>query len=90
MWYDHTLHQTKIENAVKNGAVGLLYNWVCGPNSLYQEGFITAHVNTPVVNDLFLGTGKTYKETVAKIRKEKKPQSFDMGKKATYRRINHQ
>ena len=83
MWYNHTLHQTKIENAVKNGAVGLLYNWVCGPNSLYSPGFITAHVNTPVINDLFLGTGKTYKETVAKIKENKKPQSFDMGKKAT-------
>ena len=56
---------------------------MCGPNSLYSEGFSTAHVNTPVINDLFLGTGKTYKETVAKIKKDKKPQSFDMGKKAT-------
>lgn len=85
MWYKHTLHQTKIKNAVANGAVGLLYKWVCGPNSEYKEGFITAHVNDPVVNDLFLGTGTTYKEVVTKIKNTKKPNSFDMGKKATIR-----
>ena len=33
MWYKHTLHQTKLNNAAAHGAAGLLYKWVPGPNA---------------------------------------------------------
>ena len=85
MWYDHTLHQTKLNNAVAHGAVGLLYLWVPGPNAPYNEGFVYAHVTDTVVNDIFRGTGRTYAETVKKIYDTKKPQSFNTGKKARIR-----
>ena len=84
-WYKHTLHQTKMENAAKNGAIGMLYKWVPGPNSLYNPNFVYCHVTDQVVEDIFLGTGKTYKETVGKIYETKKPASFNTGKVA---RIN--
>ncbi len=82
-WHDHTLHQTKHRNAVEQGAIGMLYNWVAGPNSSYDENFVYCHVTSPIVNDIFVGTGKTYKETIKKIRETKKPSSFNTGKKAT-------
>lgn len=85
MWYDHTLHQTKLNNAVAHGAVGLLYLWVPGPNAPYNEGFVYAHVTDTVVSDIFRGTGRTYSETVKKIYETKKPQSFHTGKKARIR-----
>lgn len=83
MWYPYTIHHNKIENAVKHGAAGMIYKWVPGPNNAYDPNFIYCYVTTPVMNDLFLGTGKTYKETIKSIRKDKKPASFATGKKAT-------
>ena len=56
MWYDHTLHQTKLNNAVAHGAIGLLYLWVPGPDAPYNEGFVYAHVTDTVANDIFRGT----------------------------------
>ena len=81
-WYKHTLNQTKLNNAVAHGAIGLLYNWVPGPNAPYNEGFVYCHVTDTVVNDLFRGTGRAYRETVNKIYETGKPQSFEMGKRA--------
>lgn len=82
MWYNHTLHQTKLNNAVAHGAVGLLYLWVPGPNAPYNENFVYCHVTESVVDDIFLGTGRTYRETVDRIYRTKTPQSFNTGKKA--------
>ncbi len=53
MWYKHTLHQTKLNNAVTHGAAGLLYKWVPGPNAPYNPGFVYCHVTDTVVNDIF-------------------------------------
>lgn len=81
-WYNHTLHQTKLDNAAKHGAVGLLYLWVPGPNALYNPNFVYCHITQKVADDIFLGTGKTYKETINKIYETQKPASFATGKKA--------
>lgn len=81
-WYNHTLHQAKLANAAEHGAIGMLYKWVPGPNALYNSGFVYAHVTEPVVDDIFLGTGKTYKETIQSIYDTKKPSSFATGKQA--------
>lgn len=88
LWYNHTLHQTKIANAIKHGAVGMLYKWVPGPNALYDPDFVYAHVSEDVVNDIFLGTGRTYKETVNSIYTKIKPSSFATGKKARIKMIS--
>ncbi len=82
LWYNHTLHQTKLNNAVQHGAVGLLYKWVPGPNAPYNPGFVYCHVTDTVVNDIFRGTGKTYAETIRKIYESQSPASFHTGKKA--------
>ena len=88
MWYKHTLHQTKQANAAEHGAAGMLYLWVPGPNALYNPDFVYCHVTKPVVEDIFLGTGKTYGETVAKIYATKKPASFATGKKARIKMVS--
>jgi hypothetical protein len=87
-WYPHTLHQNKLANAAKHGAIGLLYLWVPGPNALYNPDFVYCHITHDVVNDIFIGTGKTYNETVTKIYENLEPQSFYTGKKARIKMVS--
>ncbi|MDR2121177.1 MAG: M28 family peptidase [Tannerella sp.] len=82
MWYPHTLHQNKLANAARHGAAGMLYCWVPGPNAHYNPDFVYCHVTLPVVNDIFAGTGKNYRETVDKIYATQRPASFETGKRA--------
>ena len=88
-WRPYTFHQFKLENAVNHGARAMIYNYgpIGNPNNSYREGFIYHHVGTAVVNDVFAGTGRTYADTVGKIRKELKPQSFATGKIMTVKNI---
>lgn len=84
-WRPYSFHQYKLENAVSHGARGMLYNYgpIGNPNNSYSEGFIYSHVGDAVVADIFAGTGRTHKETVEKIQKTLKPQSFATGKTFT-------
>ena len=68
---------------MKNGAIGMLYKWVSGPNNSYDKDFIYCFVGQKIVDDIFEGTGRTYKESVDKIYATKTPQSFKTGKSAT-------
>jgi Zn-dependent M28 family amino/carboxypeptidase len=88
-WRPYSFHQYKLENAVAHGARGMIYNYgpIANPNNSYREGFIYSHVGDAVVNDVFAGTGKKYADTVAKIRKELKPQSFATGKVMTLKNV---
>jgi hypothetical protein len=81
-WRPYSFHQYKLKNAAAHGAKGMLYNYgpIGNPNNAYVEGFIYHHVGEAVVKDVFAGTGKSYADTVAKIRRELKPQSFATGK----------
>jgi hypothetical protein len=81
-WRPYSFHQYKLKNAAAHGAKGMIYNYgpIGNPNNAYVEGFIYHHVGEAVVNDVFAGTGKTYRDVVARIRKELKPQSFATGK----------
>lgn len=84
-WRPYSFHQYKLENAVAQGARGMLYNYgpIGNPNNSYSEGFVYSHVGDVVVADIFAGTGRTHEETVDKIRKTLKPQSFATGKTFT-------
>ena len=88
-WRPYSFHQYKLRNAAAHGAKGMLYNYgpIGNPNNAYAEGFIYHHVGEAVVKDVFAGTGKTYGDTVGKIRKELKPQSFATGKTFTIKNI---
>jgi hypothetical protein len=84
-WYEYSFHQYKHANAIKHGAIGLLYNYgpIANPNNAYSEKFIYVHVGDSVVKDIFSGTGKDHREIVATIDKTLKPQSFNTGKVVT-------
>jgi hypothetical protein len=88
-WRPYSFHQYKLENAAAKGAKGMIYNYgpIGNPNNSYREGFIYSHAGDAVVSDVFAGTEKTYKETVDKIRKELKPQSFATGKVFTIKNV---
>src|SRR5690606_16605823 len=69
-WYEHSFHQTKLNNAVKHGAVGMLYNYgpIGNPNNAYNKDFIYVHTGSEVVNDIFTGTGKSHDKLISVIR----------------------
>ena len=84
-WYEHSFHQTKLNNAVKHGAVGMLYNYgpIGNPNNAYNKDFIYVHTGSEVVNDIFAGTGKSHDKVIAFINENLKPSSFNTGKTVT-------
>ena len=81
-WYDHSFHQSKLDNAVKHGAAGMLYNYgpIANPNNGYNEKFIYVHVGQSAVNDIFTGTGKKHNEVLKSINSSLKPASFNTKK----------
>jgi hypothetical protein len=78
-WYPYSFHQAKLENAVRHGAAGMLYNYgpIANPNNAYSEKFIYAHVGDSVVKDIFSGTGINHDDLVKKINSSLKPASFN-------------
>ncbi len=84
-WRPYSFHQYKLQNAVKHGAKGMLYNYgpISNPNNAYDENFVYSHVGSVVVEDVFSGTGRKHSDVVAAIRKTLKPQSFATGKTVT-------
>jgi hypothetical protein len=84
-WRPYSFHQYKLKNAADHGAMGMIYNYgpIGNPNNAYIEGFVYHHVGEAVVEDVFAGTGRVHKETLDRIRKELKPQSFATGKTMT-------
>ena len=87
-WRPYSFHQYKLENAVKHGAAGMLYNYhIVNPNNAFAEGFVYAVVSQAVTNDIFSGTGKDHKETVTALREELEPKSFETGKVFTIKTV---
>lgn len=84
-WYDYSFHQTKHENAVRHGAIGMIYNYgpLANPNNSYSKDFIYVHVGDSVVKDIFSGTGKDHRDILNKINNTLMPQSFSTGKRIT-------
>ena len=83
-WVPYQYHQHKLNNAAKHGAAGMLYiRKIANPNTSYNKGLVYCHIDEKVVEDIFFGTGKNLKDTLAGIKETLKPNSFSTGKKAT-------
>jgi hypothetical protein len=84
-WYEYSFHQSKLENAVKHGAIGMLYNYgpISNPNNAYNEKFVYVHVGDSVVKDIFSSTGFNHKDIVQKIDSTLKPSSLNTKKVVT-------
>lgn len=84
-WYDYSFHQHKLANAVRHGAVGMIYNYgpIANPNNDYYENFVYVHIGDTVVSDIFTGTGYNHRELVSRIDSTLRPASFNTGKVVT-------
>lgn len=84
-WLEYSFHQYKLRNAVKHGAIGMLYNYgpIANPNNAYDENFIYVHIGDSAVKDIFSGTDRKHRDIVTRIQKQLRPQSFNTGKIAT-------
>lgn len=87
-WRPYSFHQYKVKNAHDHGAAGMIYHYhIANPNCLFIKGFILSYVGETVVNDIFTATGKTHKDVVEKIKKTRKPQSFNTKKIVSIRNV---
>jgi len=73
-WTPYAYHRYKFRNAVKHGAAGMIYaSKIANPNTVNLEGFIYAHVDTKVVNQIFADAGKDYKEVLTQLKNMETP-----------------
>lgn len=81
-WYKYSLHQYKMQNAIDHGAAGLLYHYgpLVNTNNDYHPELINSLVGIDMVNDLFSGTGEDYTSLCDNIKKNLKPESFELKK----------
>jgi len=88
-WQTYSTHQYKMVNAIRHGAVGVLYHYgpLANTNNDYHAGLQVTMVGNRVVEDLFKGTGRVYSEVVAKIGATLKPLSFPIGKTVTMKNV---
>jgi hypothetical protein len=87
-WRPYSFHQYKVKNAHDHGAAGMIYNYhIANPNCLFIKDFVLSYVGKTVVNDIFKATGKTHKDVVEKIKKTRKPQSFNTKKTVSIRSV---
>ncbi len=88
-WRPYSFHQYKIENAVAHGAAGMLYNYgpAANPNNAYVKGFIYSHIGPAVITNIFLGTDKSYAETIKGIKANLKPHSFATGQRVAIKNV---
>jgi hypothetical protein len=84
-WYEYSFHQIKLENAVKHGAVGMLYNYgpIANPNNSYAENFVYVHIGDSVIKDIFSSTGFQHDIILKKINSSLKSNSFNTKKIVT-------
>jgi hypothetical protein len=81
-WEPYSYHRYKFKRAKELGAKGLLYvGKIANPNTSYLDGFVYAHIDENVVNDLFNGTGQKYADVHKGIKKNLQPNSFALNKK---------
>ncbi len=71
-WTPYAYHREKFRNAVKHGAAGMIYaSKIANPNTINLDGFIYAHVDAKVVEQIFTDAGKNYKAVKAQLKNMK-------------------
>jgi hypothetical protein len=82
-WTPYAYHRYKFRNAVKHGAVGLLYiGKIANPNTVNLDGFLYAHISEEIAERIFADGGKDYKEVKEELAEMKFP-SFTFPEKQT-------
>jgi hypothetical protein len=87
-WRPYSFHDYKVQNAVRHGAAGMLYNYqIANPNCVFVKGFGLTYVGKTVVDDLFAGAPRTHDDVVKAIRSDLKPASMPLGKVVTMKNV---
>jgi hypothetical protein len=82
-WQTYREVQYKIENAIKHGAIGMLFAYhVASARPTVSPGFVFLAVADHVVDDFFKGTQKSHKTLRSQIQQSLQPASFNTGKQA--------
>lgn len=84
-WVGYCYHQYKLQNAVKHGAVGMLYidGAMANPNISYDPSIVVCGIGAQPLADIFAGLKTTNQDILKKIMKSFKPESFNTGKRVT-------
>jgi hypothetical protein len=73
-WTPYAYHRYKFRNAVKHGAAGMVYaSKIANPNTVNLDGFIYAHLDAKIIEQLFTDAGKNYKEVRAQLKNREVP-----------------
>lgn len=68
-WTPYAYHRYKFRNAVKHDAAGMIYaSKIANPNTINLDGFVYAHVDTRMVEQIFTDAGKNYQEMKTKLK----------------------
>jgi len=77
-WTPYAYHRYKFRNAIKHGAAGMIYaSKIANPNTVHLDGFIYAHVEPRIVEQILKDAGKDYAEVKASLKNMKMP-SFEL------------
>lgn len=83
-WVPYAYHQSKLNNAARHGAAGVLYvGKLANPNTSFNEGVVYVHIDEHVADHLFFGTGHSREDLLARTREELAPASLALNKEAT-------
>jgi hypothetical protein len=83
-WQPYRDVQYKIHNAIKNGAIGMLFAYhVAGARPTVDPDFVFLAVADHVVEDFFKGSGRDWKAQREQINNTLSPASFNTGKMAS-------
>jgi hypothetical protein len=85
---EHDEHRTRMAEAEKRGALGLIYIYpepIGSPNGDWIEGFTPGMISERIADSIFAERGVTSKELEGDLRKHKKPISFPLGASIRYR-----
>lgn len=73
-WTPYAYHRYKFKNAVKHGAAGMIYaSKIANPNTINLEGFIYAHADIKVIEQIFADAGKDYKAVKTQLKNGESP-----------------
>ncbi|WP_167617034.1 M28 family peptidase [Maribellus sediminis] len=77
-WTPYAYHRYKFRNAVKHGAAGMIYaSKIANPNTVHLDGFIYAHVEPKIVEQIFADAGKDYSAVKEQLKNMEAP-SFEL------------
>uniref|UniRef100_UPI003216CC78 M28 family peptidase n=1 Tax=uncultured Draconibacterium sp. TaxID=1573823 RepID=UPI003216CC78 len=80
-WTPYAYHRYKFKNAVKHGAVGMIYtNTIANPNTVNIDGFVYAHVDAKIADRIFSDAGKDYDEIKKQLKNREIPSFVFPGK----------